>query len=165
MEIEKFESALVKKDDLIEFLKDYNPVIHTNREEGYKYLDDESVMISITNPNDSNTVLYVELSYEFTLYFDSWHTHYDVFLEDYEDLLNDIKLILNNECVVVTIYSVENEKWLGSTFIGADKIDENISPKKLLHKLYYKIKQVGEMTISFWDSQKNLCFTFDKKED
>ena len=67
------------KDDIINKFKDYELVIHTNKEKEYDYLKDKFVSIEFKNKNGNN--LFINLEDEITILFGDFHMHYT--LEDY----------------------------------------------------------------------------------
>ena len=79
------------KEEVVNILKLYNPVVHTNAEEGYGWLCDGGY--SITVEKNKKVILWVDLTDEITLGLGGFHEHLDLDLEGYEEFVDDLKIM------------------------------------------------------------------------
>lgn len=149
--------VLDRKDEILSILAQYDPVVHTNAEADYDYLEDDCV--SITVSEDGKERLYVDLDGEFTLGFGGWHAHYAPCCSDYNEFLSDLKDILENQLCSVCIKC--NDRWMGSFTIKAAEITRERlleQTKGLLSAKEFrkKLRQNGfVIECSFFDSAKD----------
>lgn|GEM_PF-2705730 len=147
-----------KKDEILAELSGYNPVVHTNQEEDFDWLEDGC--FSITISRDGEEVLYVDLDGEITLGFGGWHAHYSPYRLDYGKFLTDLRNVLGNKMCAVMVTC--NNEWMGSFAAMADSISkDNLvkKTKKLLNDKEFrrKLSQYGYVIkCSFFDKTKNL---------
>ena len=152
---------------LKEFLKDYPFEVHTNKDEGYDYLDDISYCITLKNADGYE--LFIDLEGEFTLTYEGWHTHYLVDNYNYECLKEDITSILNNSWGAVIFYV--DGKWFGSTTTSFPITTKEQAEEKVQEmfgdtdEFMEKIRQEGvEVVCKFWDTSLNSTVRLAPKE-
>ena len=135
-------NPLDKIDEILEIFKQHNPNVFSCDDEGYDWLEcDSSRCILIKNPHSKNDI---EISIgdddEFVLCFAGAHSHYLNYQYDYENLIEDLKNILNNTLYSGTITDSEG-KWYGSGFFEKEKINDD--PKGVF-KFVFDIKEFNE---------------------
>ena len=153
--------------EIIKSLKEYNPIIHTNKEKEYNWLKDNNCSIEIKNKD--NDSLYIDLEDEITISYGLWHTHY--YCEDkidFEEALSTIENILNNKECVLLIYC--NKKLFGSgSEINKEKytLEEAIDfidaffNKTSVIKLFQEYG--ANIKVNYWDKTKNYELFIDKE--
>ena len=153
-------NILDKKEEILELLKDYTTVVHTNADEDFDYLEEGCLSISVLN-NDEE-VLYVDLEDEITLGIGGWHTHYSGYLSDYNMFLKDLRDFI--ECRLCAVCIICNDEWMGSFTAYEDELSlENL--KKEVNKLLSdrefqrQLKKNGyRIECTFLDSTKNIVW-------
>lgn len=152
-------NPIEKKQEILDGLKGQYVDIKTYKDEGYDFLDGNSVCIIVNNSNsDRNLEIELENEGEFTLYFAGGHCHYYGDEEEFRELCMDIGNILSNSVCYAAIYYGADKKWLGGGFF--DKAVVEAPYKKtfnfvLKHKEFLeKMKrQGGIVRYMFWNSQ------------
>ncbi len=112
---------------------------------------------------DTRSESYLDLCWdeEFTMYFDSFHSHYGE--ESWEELADDIVKILDGRLVAARAES--GGRWLGSYLLEPENIPVN-SKSRLLQYLFGGRKDVyrevkkngGIFSISAWDVSRNRTY-------
>ena len=152
-----------KEPELIALLSEHNPEVHRSNDDGFDWLDDDGYSIIIKDGDEEH--MYVDYNDgRFTLGLGSWHGHYNSYRKDYEDLLQEIRNILDNRDVAVTIRC--NGEWFGSWISSASKCNEKeliIKARSLMGKESIgKTKKNGyQIECEFFDKSKDLIFKID----
>ena len=158
------------KEEILEKLRDYHPVVHTKEEDGYDWLDSNHCSIEIQNQNGKS--LFIDLEDEFTITYGDWHCHYMYEdRDDYEEVMEVLDDILHNRQCTLIIYS--NGKWFGS---GSSHHKENYTkedavqfinsffPKKEYKEFFQDFQKYGvTIKICYWDEDKNYEFFIEKE--
>ena len=110
-----------KVDDLIQQVKEYNPVVHTNSDKEYDWLEEGNICVEIPNPSSDNPLeIEFQNGGEFIVFFSGGHSHYWCDDEYYNLLCELVVDILNNiKCSASLFYGDEN-KWMGSSFVDRE---------------------------------------------
>lgn len=149
-------------DRILEAIKGNEYIIHTNKEDDFKYLNDGDISIEIINRTKSMN-LFIETDWaEYTLYYgDDYHEHF--YVDDDEDeeeyLIRYVAEILSNERCAAAIYYNNNGKlkWLGSC-----SVKREIALKNSVNNTFafvFKTKEFrdkiekngGEVRYCYWD--------------
>lgn len=150
-----------KKDEILEILKEYNPVVHTNKEADYSWIYDDSVSIVVSDESGAE-MLFIDLEGEFSYGFGGWHTHADPYRFDYERMLKNIKNILDNKLAAICIKC--NGDWMGSSLANIDELDrENLINEAkgfLTDKEFREKMRLNGIVIecNFFDKSKNIYY-------
>ncbi len=149
------------KEELIKILKDYNPLV-------VKELNN-FVSIEIKNNNDNN--LLIDLDDEITISFGNWHCHYYYEdKDDFDEAMNKVLNILNNNDCILLIYSNNNLLGSGSS-LDKSKYDETEALDFLKSFFgnfslngYNNLFRENGVTIKFvfWNEKDNYELTIDK---
>ena len=155
-----------KKDDLLHFLSGYDVKVYSNTDEGYDYLEEDDLMLVVNNPYCDEEI-YIELGWEFTLSFSTWHTHYLATEYGYEKMKKDILKLLNGDMGVVIVDS--DRGWHSSCLFNGDASHFK-DGKSLLKELSYDketIKNYVELgvrvRIIYWNPEDTISFDIKKK--
>lgn len=148
-----------KLQEIQTFLTGYEIQVFTNKDKEYEYLEDGQYCITLKNANGNP--LYIDLTDEFTLTYQDWHSHYGSFYgsdkEEYKYMLNDLRGLLNNTSYIFSIYSTN--RWECSELIDYELTSIPDIKRKIESRgkeLIHRIKQDGaEVRLSFWDEVKN----------
>lgn len=149
-----------KKDELCGMLenKKIEYEIHTSNDksEEYEYLENGDLCITVINPN-YEIYLYIDLEDkgEITLSFADWHSHYGIYEDEFNFLVDDINSILDNKKCSRVIRS--GKGWLGSKLINSS---EEGKYKEDLDKMPEIFKQEiesmrGSITFYYWNKAYN----------
>lgn len=154
------------KDEVVAKFKDYDIVIHTNKEKDYGYLsNDEFVSIEIKNKKGKS--LFMNLEDEITILFGDWHMHYTLEdVSDYEEAMEKAYNIINNKECTLVFYC--NGKIFGS---GSDNKKEYTLEDALdflksffvsgFHPIF---KEYGVLVkVCYFDESKNYEIFLDKE--
>lgn len=119
----------------------------------YAYLREGEVCVTVLDPYQDKK-LFIDLTEEFTLTYSTFHCHYDP--DSYEELVLDIRGILQNDICAATLYCGEGHEWLGSTCVTKADISQPIGEvfRFILQSkdLRAKLKgHGGEAQFRFWD--------------
>lgn len=128
--------------------------------EEFKYLADDNVCITVLNPYQDEK-MYIDLGDEFTLSYGMFHSHYFAEDSEYENMVADIRNILQNKMCVASIYHYgSRKKCLGSTIVTRDMMSRPI--KETFHFVLkfpeFKKKVAdygGEAQFFFWNPADN----------
>lgn len=159
------DSALSKKEELLDALRDYTVSEHGFEEEDYDYLGEESLVLEIENENGES--VFIELSDAFTLYFDGWHNRYGLQEYEFQYLLEDMNDLLKNRKCALTLSS--NGKWVGS-ILSDGAITAEDDKDVILHGMFGSavsdkiVEQGGALRAVYWDSEQNIMFKFDEEK-
>ncbi|SDZ83694.1 hypothetical protein [Selenomonas ruminantium] len=155
------ERAIEKKDDLCNFLNEYDINLFTKLDDGYDFLDEDALMLVVNNPYCDNA-LEIELSGEFTVFFAGWHAHYFPYKEDYEEMKKDIKAILNDDVGALVVDTprggVCDSLYYDDVFPYTDVIKivrKYIHNEEIADKF---IKSGGTIKFEYWNPQNTLTF-------
>ena len=151
-----------KFDDIFTTLKEYNPKVYSKTDDGYDWIEeDDTKCIVLENPYDrDNLVINVGDSWEFTISIGKNHCHFLPYLGIYEEMINVIKDILNNDVCVASIKDC-NGRWFGSRFIQKDQINKD--PKEIFDSIFenYEFNKLLTnngfiMDLNFWNPVDDL---------
>jgi len=165
------ENTLDKKEELCNLLMNYLYEIHQKDDGEYRYLNDGDICITVINTDDDNKKIYLDLQEEFTLSFGAFHSHYESFQYGYDDLVTDLKGILENRIGAASIYHHYEGKlnWLGSLMISIEEA-ETKTVKQVFHHVFHTkdfwndLEQYGgEVWYEFWDFRYDKRIMIDKK--
>lgn len=149
-----------KKEELLEFLKPYNPVVHTRADEGYNHLDLDLECISVSN--DNGDVMDIELDGYWNFYFRGGHTHYWSYQSGWEELLEDLDLIFTNKLAMIS-YHVNGE-WKGSGFLDSTDDNRDYILNNFVEGFNYgkKLKKGDNLVckVRYWDIKDDKDYTF-----
>lgn len=165
----QYETTYEYKDELLEELKNYRPIVHTNKEEGYDWLGDKSCSIEI--PNSQGDPLFIDLEGEITISYGKWHCHY--YYEDrsdYECAMEKVHNILENKDSSIMIYSGDTLFGSGSS-LNHGKYSEkeaydfitSFFSKNILNEFLSAFQENGvTLKVCFWNSTLNYDVFLDK---
>lgn len=148
-----------KLDELQMLLKGNDFEIHRAGDSSpeYSYLKEGCMCIAVQNPFQ-DTVMFIDLSEEFTLTYGAFHSHYAPYSEDYKEMLLGIQEILENKiCSAALYYHYSGErKWLGSLCIAKEELSRPIGEifSFVLHQAENKrnlAQYGGEAQFRFWN--------------
>lgn len=172
--MEYYENALVKKDELCEFLKDYTFSVHEKDEGEYKYLEPPYICITILNSRGEEEV-YIDLTDEFTLSMGgAYHAHYDPDDESYQEMVSDLMDYLEGRICTAALYLHAGEKnmqWKSSTMIFAANASEKMTKQNFQWQFKDKhfrcdLKRYGgEVHYNFFEPEKNITVMLEKVEN
>lgn len=157
-----------KIEDVKNKLSDYNTEIKTSSDQDYDWLEDYSVCLVVKNPlSDKDLDILFEEKGEFCIFFAGNHCHYFADEDEYAQMCEDIKSILQNDTCSATI-QYNPEKWLGSTFISREMTGKEYNDNfdfVLKHKEFKeKIETYGGIVrYSFWDNNLDIMINIAKK--
>lgn len=151
-------------DDFVKKFKSYNPVVHTNKEDEFDWLEDGSYSVCIKTPSGDN--LFADFEGELSLYFGGWHTHYESTDVGYEALLKRLNSILNNETCAINA-KITDEDWLGCMMLENANLtlndqelilkELNFVGKKEINRMK---KEHGIIQVSYWNPEKSFEIKF-----
>ncbi len=157
-------NVLEKKEEILNLLKSYNPVVHTNSEKDFDWLSDDGVSIIVSK--GAEELLYVDLDGEITLGMGGWHTHYAAYLMDYNLFKETLLEFIEGKLCAVSIKC--DEKWMGSYMF----YESEISVQNLVTHTYEflsatefrdKLDECGFIIqCSFLDSSKDRVFVIER---
>lgn len=120
-------NVLDKKEEILDLLESYNPVVHTNTEKDFDWLSDEGVSIIISSGKEE--LLYIDLDGEISLGVGGWHTHYAPYLMDYNFFKETLLEFIEGKLCAVSIKC--DEKWMGSyTFYESEISEQDLVTEK-----------------------------------
>ena len=150
-----------KIEDLKRLLSEQHFEIKSASDEGYDWLEENSVCIVVYNSMCENTMeITLEDQNEFTLFFAGYHCHYFPDTEDFKCLCNDLHDILDNKrCVASIFYGEDNV--LGDTLLDADAVHNTYQDNfdfVLKHDEFEeKLNRYGgHIRYSFWKSKDDI---------
>lgn len=155
-----------KKEEILELLAAYHPIVHTNADPDFEWLEDGCFSCIINEDNDN--MLYVDIDGEITLGFGGWHTHFSPYRMDYEIFLEDLNGILNNEKCAVYVSS--KGSWMLSSLYDVETLDRNTLAKEVFKSLTdkeyrKKLRKDGYVVeCRFFDSERNYTIETEGKE-
>ena len=158
-----------KQDDLLDMLKNYQVELHTTEDKDYDYLDEDTLCIVVQNrQTEDNIEIYLENQGEFTFCFGGCHCHYSPYEDEYEEMKKEIQSILNGTTFAASMYYGNESKWIGSTFLNFEAVNEPIKKnfdfvlkhKEFKERLY---GNGGLVKYVFWNSDNNKKITIEKK--
>jgi len=166
------ENTLDKKEELCALLKGCSYEIHQKDDGEYHYLKDGDICITVKNANEDKEDLYLDLDEEFTLTFGSFHDHYECSQDGYDQLITDLKGILESKIGVASIYYHYEGKlnWLGSCMISVEEIESQTVKQVFWHvfrtkDFRNKLEQYGgEACYEFWDFRLDKTIKIDQKK-
>lgn len=164
---DEIEVTASKKDDLLQFLKEYEVSVYSNSDKGYDYLEDNDLMLIVKNPFCDET-LDIELAGEFSLFFSGWHTHYFANEYYYEKMKKDIIGLLKGDigAMIVTC----SEKWLCSDLCReeishlTDEIqlfEKHMQDEETIAKF---IKHGGCIQVVYWNPIDTISFDVNSED-
>ena len=169
--MESYNESYEYKDEVLERFKNYNPIVHTQSEKDYEWLDGDNCY-SIEIKNNSGDSLFIDLEGEITISYGDWHCHY--YYEDrsdYEAAMEKVDSILNNADCHLIIYS--NGKWFGSgsstnkekyTNDEAVEFIKTFFVEKTYNEFCQTFKKYGvNIKFEFWNKEKDYELTIEKE--
>ena len=143
------------KEEVVNILKLYNPVVHTNAEEGYGWLCDGGY--SITVEKNKKVILWVDLTDEITLGLGGFHEHLNLDLEGYEEFVKDLNDIVKSKTCSVCVTC--NGKWIGSSYVEATNLSKERLIEEVVGEIDENIKEYGcKLECSFLDLKKDVIY-------
>ena len=153
-----------KINEILELFKDNEIILHTNKEEKYKWLDSNHYSIQIKNDDNE---LFIDLEEEISLFFKDWHSHYYPNEEYYNFMIENVKDIINNKTYTFSIY--QNDKWYGSKLNEKEIKTKEEAIKEVKgffknHKEFIDKLNEGITTIkcNYWNKKNNKEFEIKK---
>lgn len=156
--------VLDKVEEILDVFKEYSPKVYSKTDSGYDWLEeDDSKCIVFENPNyDQQIEIDVGDMSEFSLFFAKSHVHYANYQLDYDQLIECIRNILNND-VCAGVITDSNGKWYGSTFCDKEEI---IKKPQEVFEFVFKEKEFCDKLTShgykieytFWNPKDNKTF-------
>ena len=156
--------VLDKVEEILDIFKEYSPKVYSKTDSGYDWLEeDDSKCIVFENPNyDQQIEIDVGDMGEFLLFFAKSHAHYANYQLDYDQLIECIRNILNNNVCAGVITDI-NDKWYGSAFFGKEEIIKK--PQEVFEfvfkekEFYEKLTRHGyKIEYAFWNPKDNKTF-------
>jgi hypothetical protein len=150
-----------KVPEVLRFLKEYDLIKHTNKEEEFDYLESFEPAYEIVNPYGGAS-MYVEFTADFTISTKYWHGHYayDEDYDEYATFLDTLRKLLHNEIAGVSIFS--NRRWLAGTIyhgILTPTTDVRDFVKKTLRfpEFQNEVKEFGGvLKAGYWNPKLNI---------
>ena len=169
--MDSIESTLDKKEELCELLNGCSYEIHQKDDGEYHYLKDGDICITVRNSDENKENLYLDLDEEFTLTFGAFHSHYECSQYGYEELVTDLKGIMESKIGVASIYHHYDGKlnWLGSRMISVEEAESQTVKQIFQHTYHTKdfrkdLEQYGgEAHYEFWDSRYDQTIKIERK--
>lgn len=97
------ELCIEKVEDMLETLKPYSPIVHSNEEKEYDYYEDEEVEFELNNSDNSVKLLVTLQYYEFSISCGEFLQDYDPTEEGYAQMKKQLlKLLKNEACIIFT---------------------------------------------------------------
>lgn len=166
-----FIDTMDKKDELCELLKEYRYVLHEKDDGEYKYLDADSMCITVLNAKGEEDI-YIDLEEEFTISMNGYHCHFQPDEEDFEEMVQMLKDYLEGRCCVVLLFSNKPDgelQWrLSSTY--EPNVCELLERKNVYNALDLgkdlrkELKRVGgKVCVCFFDSSKSKEMVIEKE--
>ncbi len=143
--------------ELCELFRMWSTQIKTQSDEGYGWLEDGAICIVVQNPYiDRSIELLLENDGEFILFFAGGHCHYFADEEDFLNMQNDIKRIIENRICLASICYGSNNKCLGDTYVEKSEIHRPYTDTfsfVLEHKEFRDMlcSQGGKVEYLFWN--------------
>lgn len=160
--MESYKYPYEYKDEMVKKLKEYNPIIHKNKDN-----IDDACTLEIKNKN--NHSLFIDLEDEFIISYGPWHDHYTYEdKDDYDMVIEKVLNILNNKDCTLIFYS--NNRLFGSgSSLNKDKYTEEevIDFLKSFFPNNYPdfLKEYGaKIEVNYWDEDKNYEIIIDKEK-
>ena len=152
---------LDKENEIIESFRDYGAKSFSKSDNGYDWLDDYAKCVVITNPyGGADLEIDVGDMGEFTIYFHTHHTHFDPYQGDYEDMINLIHEIINNNICAGAIMDREGKQFC-SRFVNKEEVDQ--SPQTIFEFIFgveefrKKLTENGyTVEFVFWNPANNV---------
>ena len=166
------ENTLDKKEELCALLRGHSYEIHQRDDGEYHYLGDGDICITVINADEKKDNLYLDLDEEFTLTFGAFHNHYDCSQYGYNELVADLKGILESKIAAASIYHYYGGKlnWLGSCLISAEETE--CKTVRQIFQYVFNAKDFrndleqygGEACYEFWDSRYDKTIKINRKQ-
>jgi hypothetical protein len=147
-----------KADELMEFLKPYNPTLHLGTEPDYEWMGNDYAKC-VTVKDSLGMDLEIAMDGDWTLYFRNNHAHFAGYLSGWETLLELLDKILSNKMAGV-FYSYD-DNWLLSGFVDAENATLEVLRNELLeNRPQNKDLQLNkvQVEVDFWDASLNKKF-------
>ena len=160
----KLELPSSKKDDLLEFLKDYDVTVYSNKDSGYESLQDTDCLIMVKNPLcdvDLGIALYDEITFSFS----SWHSHCSTDKYYYAQMKEKISGVLNGDIAVFAMFS-RDDKWEGST-LCSEKITNLPEAIEFINNNWQNNDPLigDKIKLTYWNPNDSLVFEVTSKEN
>lgn len=130
--------------------------------------DEECHSIIVQSCNNDKHVLWIDFDYEISLFFGSWHDHYEGYIKEYKDFKENLVKILNSELGIFSVYS--DGKWRSSDLTDKKMMSREETKNYLTglydHPEFIKILKANgaETFLEFWDESLNQSFSFEASE-
>jgi undecaprenyl pyrophosphate synthase len=147
-----------KADELMEFLKPYNPTLHLGIEPDYEWLNNEYAKC-ISVKDSSGMDMEIAMDGDWTLYFRNSHAHFAGYLSGWEALLEILDKILSNK--IAGVFYSSDDNWLLSGFVDAENTTLEVLRKEFLDdRPKNKKMQLNnvQVEVDFWDASLNKKF-------
>ena len=148
------------KEEIVNILKSYNPVIHTNDDEGYDWLSDGNYSIIVEK--NKKEILWIDLTDEITIGLGYFHSHYNLNFEDYEEFKRDLNDIVKAKICSVSI--ICDGQWYSSMCVDTSDLSRESLMKKtvvkqILREYKNKFKERGfRIECNFLDAAKDIIY-------
>ena len=149
--------------EVFEIFKEYNPKICTNADEGFAWLEDDDERFVIPNPHTENPYymnsIEIEFDLDITLDFGPWHTHFDRYPYQIDDMIKTINDIISGEVCAISLFDSDGE-WYGDNLVSISNISKPIPelfPYQFETKEFSrKLNEKGyTVHFTFWDPKYN----------
>lgn len=161
---QKYLDEKIMADDFIKKYNSYNPVVHTNKDKEFDWLEDGCYSICIKTPSGDD--LFADFEGEISLYFGGWHAHYESTDVGYETLIKRLNSILSNETCVVNA-KIDEENWLGGMMLENENLTANDQDYILKELAFIGKKEInrmkkehGTIQVSYWNPDKSFEIKF-----
>lgn len=162
----EIEKTTAQKADLLALLSGQKVDEYTNEDADFDYMENDDVALVVRNPHGGEDLI-VELGAEFSLFFEKWQGHYDVFQSDYAQLKKDITAILSG--MAGTVNLLAGGRWVSSALCSG--IPETSADPEELLKRYdagdeitrRMHQQGGTIEVVCWQPSQTRRFTVAKQ--
>ncbi len=139
--------------------------LHTNKEEEFKGMSDDTISIKLVNV--AGEEMFIDVDDEITLYFGGWHSHY--YYEEYDDFRLCLEKILDSRIAVE--YFKTDGAWRWSACLDPD--EEDYVPQSREEVLEYLKKESPNLVrkahtleyfLTYWDEKSSRKYSFSDDE-
>ena len=139
--------------------------LHTNKEEEFKGMSDNTISIKLVNGTGEE--MFIDVNDEITLYFGGWHMH--CYYEEFDEFKMFLNRILNSRMAAECIKT--DGEWRGSYCLDADEGDH--IPQSREEVLEYLKKESQNLVrkahtleyfLTYWDEKSSRKYTFSGDE-
>lgn len=158
-----------KAQDLLAEFERFAPLLRRKSDNGYDWLEEDTdVCVEIPNPVRENSItIECQDDGEFTLLFAAYHSHFFSDEDGYARLCETVSDILNSKKCSAVLYGGEEKKWLGSTLISCEEVNNSVKDifrSVLEHREFSDCLKAGggEVCYVFWNSEQNRTVKIEK---